>query len=359
MTFANPIFLYSLIILLPALLLFFIWANRRREAALTRLGNPALVQRLSATVNWPGRRWQNILWFVTLIMLMVALARPQWGVETHEVKQQGIEVMVALDVSKSMLAQDIKPDRLSRAKMEIADLMNRLGGDEVGLVLFSGASFIQFPLTSDYATARTFLDSARPEVISKPGTAIGEAIRTATAGFDNNRPSQKVIVLITDGEDHAEDTLAVAQEAAERGVLLYTIGFGSPQGEPIPEYNAAGEVVGFKRDQQGEVIISKLDEATLQQVAEIGHGRYFQASADGSELDALVSELNTLQKAEVATQLESWGIERFQNFLLVALIALVVSELIPDRLRPKAAQKRAAMGGQTTQPAAASATTKP
>lgn len=350
MTFANPIFLYSLIVLLPALLLFFIWTNRRRGAALARLGNPALVQRLSATVNWPGRRWRNILWFVTLVMLLVALARPQWGVETHEVKQQGIEVMVALDVSKSMLAQDIKPDRLSRAKLEIADLMNRLGGDEIGLVLFSGASFIQFPLTSDYATARTFLDNARPEVISKAGTAIGEAIRTAMAGFDSNRPSQKVILLITDGEDHAVDTLAVAQEAADQGILLYTIGFGSPQGEPIPEYNAAGEVVGFKRDQQGEVVLSKLDEATLQQIAEIGHGQYFRAAADGSELDTLVSTLNTLQKAELATLMESWGIERFQNFLLLALLALVVSEFIPDRLRQKTAQKRAAMSGQATQP---------
>jgi Ca-activated chloride channel family protein len=359
MTFANPIFLYSLIVLLPALLLFFIWANRRREVALARLGNPALVQRLSATVNWPGRRWRNILWFVTLIMLAVALARPQWGVETHEVKQQGIEVMVALDVSKSMLAQDIKPDRLSRAKLEIAALMNRLGGDEIGLVLFSGASFIQFPLTSDYATARSFLDSARPEVISKPGTAIGEAIRTAMAGFDHNRPSQKVIVLITDGEDHAEDTLAVAREAADQGILLYTIGFGSPQGEPIPEYNAAGEVAGFKRDQQGEVVLSKLDEATLQQIAETGHGQYFRAAADGSELDTLVSALNTLQKAEIATQLESWGIERFQSFLLLALLALVVSEFIPDRLRRKAAQKRAVMNGQSTQPVAAGIITRP
>jgi len=343
MTFANPFFLYSLIILLPPMLLFFLWANRRREAALARLGNPTLVQRLSATVNWRGRRWRNLLWFVTLLMLMVSLARPQWGTETQEVEQEGIEVMVALDVSNSMLAQDIKPDRLSRAKLEIADLMNRLGGDEIGLVLFSGASFIQFPLTSDYATARSFLDNARPEVISRPGTAIGDAIRTAMTGFDYNRSSQKVIVLITDGEDHKANALAVAQQAAGQDIMLYTIGFGSPQGEPIPEYNAQGEVVGFKRDQQGEVVLSKLDEATLQQIAQVGNGRYFRASADGSELDALVGELNTLQKAKLATQLETWGIERFQNFLLVALLALLVSEFIPDRLRLKASRKRAAM----------------
>ncbi len=347
MTFANPIFLYSLVLLLPLMALFFLWASRRREAALARLGNPSLVQRLSATVNWRGRRWRNLLWFVALVMLMISLARPQWGTETREVEQEGIEVMVALDVSNSMLAQDIKPDRLTRAKLEIADLMTRLGGDEIGLVLFSGASFIQFPLTSDYATARTFLDNARPEVISKPGTAIGDAIRMAMSGFDDNRSSQKVILLITDGEDHETDTLAVAQQAADRGIMLYTIGFGSPQGEPIPEYNGAGEVVGFKRDQQGEVVLSKLDEATLQQIAQIGSGQYFRASADGSELDALISELNTLQKAKLATQLETWGIERFQNFLLIALLALLVSEFIPDRLRQKVSRKRAAMSGQT------------
>lgn len=345
MTFAKPIFLYGLI-LFPIMGLFLLWASRRRQADLARLGNPTLVQRLSNTVNWRGRRWRTALWLVTLASLIIALARPQWGSQTHMVEQEGIEVMIALDVSSSMLAQDIKPDRLSRAKLEIADLMDRLGGDEIGLVLFSGASFIQFPLTSDYATARSFLDNARPEVISRPGTAIGDAIRTAMSGFDTKRASQKVIVLITDGEDHGEDTLTMAEQAAEQDIILYTIGFGSPQGEPIPEYNEQGEIVGYKKDQQGEVVLSKLDEATLQQIAQIGNGQYFRASADGSELAVLVSELNTLQKAELSTRVETWGIERFQNFLLVALVAMIAMELIPDRITHKVAKKRSAMRGQ-------------
>jgi Ca-activated chloride channel family protein len=345
MTFAKPVFLYGLI-LLPVMFLFVMWANRRRQAALARLGNPSLVARLSGSVNWRGRRWRTVLWFVALAGLLISLARPQWGTETRVVEQQGLEVMVALDVSKSMLAQDIKPDRLSRAKLEIADLMTRLGGDEIGLVLFSGASFIQFPLTSDYATARTFLDNARPEVISKPGTNIGDAIRTAMSGFDYDRSSQKVIVLITDGEDHDADTLAVAQEAADQGIMLYAIGFGSPQGEPIPEYNDQGEVVGYKKDQAGEVVLSKLDEATLQQIAQIGNGEYFRATVDGSELGALVSELNMLQQGELSNQIETWGIERFQGFLAAALIALVVRELIPDRVRRRVAKRRAAMSSQ-------------
>jgi Ca-activated chloride channel family protein len=346
MTFAKPIFLYGSIILIPMMILFVLWAGRRRQAALARLGDPTLVKRLSSSVNWRGRRWRTILWFIALAMLLFSLARPQWGSEVQIVEQQGIEVMVALDVSNSMLAQDIKPDRLSRAKLEIADLMTRLGGDEIGLVLFSGASFVQFPLTSDYSTALTFLDNARPEVISKPGTNIGDAIRSAMSGFDYNRASQKVIVLITDGEDHDANTLTMAQQAAEQGIMLYAIGFGSPQGEPIPEYNAQGEVTGFMKDQAGEVVLSKLDEATLQQIAQIGSGKYFRATADGSELAAMVSELNTLQKGELSSQIETWGIERFQGFLAVALGALIAMELIPDRVRQKVARKRGAIGGQ-------------
>jgi Ca-activated chloride channel family protein len=342
MTFAQPAFLYGLL-LIPLAGLFLWWARQRREKDLARLGNLTLVQRLSSTVNWRGRRWRDALWLAVLALMLVGLARPQWGSETQMIEQEGIQVMVALDVSNSMLAEDIKPDRLSRAKMEIADLMERLGGDEIGLVLFSGASFVQFPLTSDYATAMTFLDNARPEVISRPGTAIGDAIRTAMTGFDTNRASQKVIVLITDGEDHGGDAISMAEMAAEQGIMLYTIGFGSPEGEPIPEYNARGEVIDYKRDQNGEVVLSRLDEATLQQIAAVGGGKYFRATAGGSELAALVGELGALQKAALASQMEVFGIERFQMFLLAALVMMVIIELIPDRIQRQVAGKRAAM----------------
>ena len=343
MTFVDPVFLYVAVVALPMMGIFMLWAWRRRQTGLDRLGDPALVRRLSDSVNWRGRRWRDFLWLAVLALLLVALARPVWGTVSEEVEQEGIEVMVALDVSQSMLAQDIKPDRLSRAKMEIAGLMAGLRGDEIGLVLFSGASFIQFPLTSDYATARAFLDNAQPEVISRPGTAIGDAIRTAMAGFDMSRASQKVIVLITDGEDHEGDAVAMAEMAAEQGMLVYTIGFGSPAGEPIPEYNAQGEVIGFKRDQQGDVVHSRLDEATLQQVAAAGGGQYYQASASGGELEALVAELNTLQEAELSAQLEARGIERFQIFLLAALVLIIARDLIPDRLRGAVSRKRVAM----------------
>ena len=325
MTFAKPEFLYGLV-LLPLMFLFVMWAARRHEAALARLGDPGLVRRLSCSVNWRGRRWQTGLWFVALATLIISLARPQWGSEMQVVEQQGIEVMVALDVSNSMLAQDIKPDRLSRAKLEIADLMTRLGGDEIGLVLFSGASFIQFPLTSDYATARMFLDNARPEVISNPGTNIGAAIRTAMSGFDYNRASQKVIVLITDGEDHDANTMAIAQQAADQGIMLYTIGFGSPQGEPIPQYNDQGEVIGYKKDQNGEVVLSRLDEATLQQIADATGGLYFRAE-DAAGLQQIYDQINQLEKSDVEVQIFTRYRELAGWFLLPAL-GLILIELL-------------------------------
>lgn len=330
MIFARSYMLLGLL-LIPTVGLFLLWARKQQQGALAKLGDAILLGRLSANINWRGRRWQTALRLTALTLFVIALARPQWGSEVQEHQQEGLQVMVALDVSQSMLAQDIRPSRLDRAKLEIADLMERLDGDEVGLVLFSGASFVQVPLTSDYITALNYLDSAGPRSISRPGTVIGHAIRTAVKGFDPDLPSQKVLVLTTDGEDRETDPLNAAQEAAGDDVLIYTIGFGTPEGEPIPETNATGEVVGYKRDQSGTVILSQLDEDTLQEIAKIGDGRYYRAGADGRELDALLGEIDNLQTAQLQSRYETRHIDRFQLFLALALIALVFSELIPDR----------------------------
>jgi Ca-activated chloride channel family protein len=333
MTFAYPTFLYLAVGALPLLIALFWWASRRRTAALAKLGNPTMIARLTAGVNWQGRRWQNGLLISAIVLSLFALARPQWGEDVQEVERRGVQVMVALDVSQSMLAEDIKPNRLERAKLEIADLMSKLGGDEIGLVLFSGASFIQFPLTSDYGTARSFLDGARPEVISRPGTDIGDAVRTAMSGFDDKSSAQRVIVLITDGEDHEAGALDVVRTAAEEGVIFYTIGFGSTEGVPIPTYDARGNQIGFKQDRAGQTVLSRLDESTLREIATIGNGRYFPATAAGSELDALVQDLSRLQQGEIGSQMEVRRIERFQIFLALALLALIAATLIPDRVR--------------------------
>jgi Ca-activated chloride channel family protein len=332
MIFANPHYILPGVILFTAAVIFTLWANRKQKYAMAKLGDPSLIQKLSNNINWRGRRWRTALWLFALAMLIISLARPQWGSEVREIDQEGLQVMIALDVSQSMLADDIKPNRLARAKLEIADLMERLDGDEVGLVLFSGASFIQVPLTSDYLTALNYLDNVGPAIISRPGTVIGDAIHTAVSGFDPNLNSQKVLILMTDGEDRETDPLAAAQEAADNDVLIYTIGFGTTKGVPIPETNPNGEIKGYKQDQNGQVVLSKLDENTLQAIAQTGNGRYYGASADGSELDHLLAEIDHLQKSQLQSRFETRNIERYQIFLGLALLALVISELIPDRL---------------------------
>lgn len=329
-SFGQPLFLFGLA-LVPLMVLFLTWARARRLAAIQKLGDPALIRRLSENVNRPGRLLRHWLWILALTLLVVALARPQWGSEAQQVEQQGVQVMVALDVSNSMLAEDIRPNRLTRAKQEISDLMNRLDGDEVGLVLFSGASYIQFPLTSDYSTARSFLDAANTNSISRQGTKIADAIRTAMQGFDPNLASQKVIVIVTDGENHEDDPVAAAQDAAAQGVIVYALGFGSPEGAPIPEYNEFGQNVGYKTDQSGNTVITRLDEATLQQVAQVGGGQYFRASG-GSEIGLLIDAINTLQAGSIESRAAVIKIERYQPFLLAALVAAFLAELIPDRV---------------------------
>jgi Ca-activated chloride channel family protein len=331
MQFGQPQFLIIGLILLPLVALFLLWARSKQRKSINALGSDELIARLSADTNWRGRRWRTFLRLLSLALLVIALARPQWGSEVREIEQEGLQVMVALDVSQSMLAEDIKPTRLDRAKLEIADLTERLDGDEIGLALFSGASFVQVPLTTDYLTALNYLDSAGPQVISRPGTVIGEAIRTATNAFDDAMDSQKVLIVMTDGEDRETDPLAAAQEAADAGVLIYTIGFGTPEGEPVPVTNEFGEVVDFKRDQNGEVVLSKLDEGTLQAIAQTGNGKYYRATADGRELDSLLSEIDDLQRAQLQSRFETTYIERFQIFLALALAALILAEFIPDR----------------------------
>ncbi|HRX03056.1 MAG: VWA domain-containing protein [Anaerolineae bacterium] len=334
MSFEHPSYLAALL-LVPLAALFVYWADKQRQRALARLGNPSLLARLSESVNWRGRKWRTALWLAALTLLIISIARPQWGSETQSVDQEGLQVMVALDVSQSMLVEDVKPNRLARAKLEIQDLMQKLNGDEIGVALFSGASFVQVPLTSDYMTALSYMENAQPGVISRPGTVIGDAIRTATKAFDEKLASQKVLVVMTDGEDVETDPVAAAQEAADQGVLIYTIGFGTPDGEPVPETDQTGRVIGFKKDASGNPVISRMDEATLQKIAQVGGGKYFQATAAGTELDSLLTEIDGLQKAELQSRLAVRRIERYQLFLALALLALIAAELIPDRIERK------------------------
>ena len=339
MTFGSPQYLYALLAL-PALMAFVWWAFARRAALVQRIGDPALIERLSVAVNRGMRRRRFVLWFLGIALIIVALARPQWGSDVQIVEHRGVQVMVALDISRSMLAQDLKPTRLDRAKLEISDLMSRLTGDEVGIVLFSGASFIQFPLTFDYATARTYLRNASPDAITRQGTVIAKAIETAMTGFSEERVSQKIIVIMTDGENHEGDPIAAARQAAEDGAVIYTVGFGSPEGEPVPEYDGQGNVIGYREDDQGRVVITQLDEAALQQVAQAGGGKYFRAVERGA-IAGLVDEIQSFQDESLQSEFNRTNIERFQIFLLAGVLSLVLAELMTDRLSLSLWRRRA------------------
>ena len=332
MSFGHTQFLYALLIL-PFGALFVAWAVGRKRDALTRLGDPALLDRLSSSVSFAGRRWRTGLWFLALALVLFALARPQWGDREESVRREGVQLMVALDVSQSMLAEDIKPSRLERAKLELGHLMDRLDGDEIGLVLFSGASFVQLPLTSDYTTARKFLEGASPDVISRQGTVIGRAIDTALSAFPEQRLGQKVILLMTDGEDQETDPVAAAGRAADEGAIIYVLGFGVPEGTPIPLYGSRGELLGYKMDRNGQIVLSKLDEATLEQVAHTAGGRYLRVEPGRNGASEIAADLDALEQGEFESQIEIERVERFQIFLLVALLAMVAAELIPDRVR--------------------------
>lgn len=339
MTFAAPQYLYALIAL-PALMAFVWWAFSRRAATVRRIGDPALIERLSLSVNRGMRRRRLALWFIGVALIIFALARPQWGSDVQIVEQRGVQVMVALDISLSMLAQDLKPSRLERAKLEIDDMMSKLTGDEVGIVLFSGSSFIQFPMTFDYATARTYLRHANPSIISRQGTVIEKAIRTSLTGFSEERASQKIIVVMTDGENHEGDPVAAASEAWEQGAVVYTVGFGSPEGEPLPIFDPAGNVSGYRQDDQGQVILSRLDEATLQRIAEAGGGKYFRA-VDRGAVEGLVDEIESFQDESFQSEFNRTNIERFQIFLLAGVLSLVLAEVMSDRLSISIWRRRA------------------
>ncbi len=331
MTFGQSELLYALAAV-PAAALLILWASWRRRAALARLGDAGLVMMLSASVDKKARGLKGWFWLLALTLTIIAVARPQWGSDVEIVERQGVQLMIALDVSKSMLAKDIKPNRLERAKLEIASLMDKLSGDEVGLVLFSGAAFLQFPLTFDYATARTFLDDANAGMISRPGTVVGEAIDVAIEGFDEQSAGQRVILIVTDGESHEGDPVQAAADAFELGVVVFTLGLGAGEGEPIPNYNEFGRDAGFARDQRGNIVLSKLDEETLQAIAREGGGAYYRSSADGSSIDALLDDFDSLEQDAIAQEVETRRIERFQGFLVAALVALVLYELVPDRV---------------------------
>ena len=333
MRFATPEYLHVLW-LIPAFALIFWQAARARRRGADRFGERELVAKLSRSVSRWRQNAKLMMILLALTCLGLAVARPQIGTHAVPVKAEGIDLVFALDTSLSMLAEDIKPNRLTRAKHEMSALMDKLRGDRVGIVIFSGASFIQCPLTFDYSAAKMFLESVNTNSISVPGTALESAIRTALRAFENSPPnSAKVIVALTDGESHDGDALKAAEDAEKAGVKIYAIGIGSEKGELIPLRDEQGNLSGYKKDRDGNVVMTKLDQLTLEKIAALTNGQFYHVSSGGIELEKIYGEIANMAKTERETQLVMRYEEQYQYFVGAALLLLAAELLVSERKR--------------------------
>ncbi|MDA1093079.1 MAG: VWA domain-containing protein [Acidobacteria bacterium] len=327
---SDMLFAYLLV---PALIALAWWASARKRRDMERLADTHLLERLTATVSRRAQLVKTILVVSAVGLLVTALARPQFGSRIETVRREGRDVLIALDLSVSMVAEDIAPNRLEKAKFAIADLIDRLDGDRVGLVAFAGEAFVQSPLTLDYGAARLFLNAMEPDMMSVQGTNLGQAVSVALDAFASTERRHRVLVVITDGEDHEGEIDDAIARATDEGVVIYTVGIGSTDGVPIPDLSATGQAQGFKRDGDGAVVTTRLDEATLQEMAERTGGTYYRASAGGSELAVLAEELAGGEGREFESEQVTLFDEQYQLFLGLALALLVVDVLVSDRRR--------------------------
>ena len=326
--FAQPEMLYMLL-LVPVLIIIWIIGNRRRRLARDKFSDRALLKRLSPDYS-PGR--MILKFFVRLasfIFAVILIARPQFGSKLEEVKREGVEVIIALDVSNSMLSEDISPSRLDRAKQAISQLVDQLRDDRIGLILFAGDAYTQIPITNDYLSAKMFLESAGPDVVSKQGTAIGSAIDLGMRSFSPASDRSRALVIITDGENHEDDALAMAKAAGEKGVVIHTIGIGSPTGSPIPvTMNGKRE---YLKDQDGNTVISKLDEEYLKKIAAAADGRYIRANNTSLGLNEIYNDIGKMKKSETAGVMYTEYNDQFLVPAVLMLIFLLADVFIMDR----------------------------
>ncbi len=324
--FANPEFLYLLLVL-PALVVFYIYAVIQKRRAVKRYGNPALLAELMPDVSPKRQHLKFWFSFAAIALIIFVIAGPQFGSKLETVKRQGVEIMVCLDVSNSMLSEDVSPSRLDKAKQMLAKLTDGLSNDKVGMIVFAGDAFTQLPITSDYISAKMFLSSISPEMISTQGTAIGAAINLAARSFTPNESSDKAIIVITDGENHEDDAVGAAKMASEKGIRVDIVGIGDPKGAPIP----MGSANNYLKDNAGNVVITKLNEQMCQEIAAAGNGMYVRADNTNSALRALQKEIEKMNKTEMDSKVYSEYDEQFQILAWIALVLLIADVLTLDR----------------------------
>ena len=317
-----------LLLLIPTLIAAFIYITRRQRKRILEFGDPSLLEELMPNASRVRPVVKFSILMVALTLLIFAAARPQYGQREKTVKRQGIEVMIALDVSNSMLAEDVAPNRLDRAKQMLSKLIDKMVDDKVGLVVFAGDAFVQLPITCDYVSAKMFLNSITPDLIKTQGTAIGSAINTSVRAFGaEESEAGRAIILITDGENHEDDAMAAAKAAHEAGIHIYVVGIGKPEGSPIPIPGTHD----FRKDRQGNIVVTRLNEEMCRDIAGAAEGMYVRCDNTNTATRALEKELHSLATADIETRVFSDYNEQYQSFALVALLLLVIDFFIFNR----------------------------
>lgn len=324
--FGHPEYLY-LLLLIPLLAFIQLLFTAQKKKALKRFGNPELVSHLMPDVSFIRPIVKYYLLLLALTALIFTLSAPQFGTKLQTVERKGIELIVAMDVSNSMNSNDIEPTRLEKAKQAIGRLTDRLKNDRIGLIVFAGQAYVQLPITSDYPSARMFLGSINTNVVPVQGTAIGAAINLAVTSFSQQEGVNRAIIVITDGENHEDDAIGAAKSAAEKGIKVYTVGMGTPKGGPIP----TGGTGNFLSDREGNVVITKLDENMLREIAVSGNGEYITANNIRVGINTLIDQLEGLEETQLESKVYTEFEDQFQYIALIALLILLIDFMVLER----------------------------
>jgi Ca-activated chloride channel family protein len=326
--FANPDFLY-LLLLLPAMSVLYFISELRKKRALKRLGDLKLVGSLVPELSRIRPLFKFILQLIAFSAAVIMLSRPQFGSKIEDVKKQGVEVIIALDVSNSMLAEDIQPDRLTRAKQSLSHLIDNLDNDKIGLIVFAGDAYTQIPVTTDYISAKMFLSTINPDLVPKQGTAIGAAISLGIRSFSPGEGKSKAMIIITDGENHEDEPVTIAEEASKAGIIIHTIGIGSTEGVPVPvTINGKKD---YLKDSDGNTVITKLDEEILKKIALSANGSYVRASNSNIGLDEIFKEIKKMKKQELESTIYTEYNDQFQIFAAITILLLMIDFIIMER----------------------------
>ena len=331
MTFYNELYVYLAFIVAALLFILFAIGFKLKIKLINNFGDINIIKKFSNSINFKKYTKKSIIIIIIIFLLFLTLARPQWGNKMSKISRKGLNILVMLDVSRSMLAEDVRPNRLKKAKHQISRLVNYLKGDKIGLLIFAGTSFLQCPLTIDYSAFRMYLDTINVNSMPVPGTNLPDAITKAIKAYPEVEKKYKVIILLTDGENHEGDVMEIVEQAKNEGIIIYTIGVGSPNGELIPLRDAHGNTIGYKKDKSGNPVLSRLDEVTLEKIAFQTGGKYYQATETEFELKKVYNDILKMERKMIYGKQFSQQEDRFQWFLFPAILLFIIELFIKER----------------------------